>query len=264
MTPPSTHVDTTPIPIVSPTIPPSPDYTPASPDYTPASPDYSPVSDTESDLFKDPSSDHIPPLPATSPFLSSIDDSSDNDIPDTPPSLPMIHHSLRLPFLPRDHLQHLLHFNVESWFLHLWLLWVFSLDHSCEPCVPMDSFSYCCKFRVVYHVQDRRRSRLKMGSDLILRRSVICLDYVLGERDSSSSSSSETSSDSSADVLSDSASSRSSSDHSLLAPSSGMRPSHHLCSLIESIHRSSAIISARPSHDSSPASPGQYQLEWIG
>nr|GEW56762.1 retrovirus-related Pol polyprotein from transposon TNT 1-94 [Tanacetum cinerariifolium] len=40
--------------------------------------DYSPASDT--------SSDHIPPLPATSPFLSSTDDSLDNHMPDTPPS----------------------------------------------------------------------------------------------------------------------------------------------------------------------------------
>ncbi|GKA65136.1 hypothetical protein Tco_0764843, partial [Tanacetum coccineum] len=54
--------------------------------YTPASPDYSPASDTEFDLSEDLSSDHIPPLPATSPFLSSTDDSSDSDIPDTPPS----------------------------------------------------------------------------------------------------------------------------------------------------------------------------------
>ncbi|GJX29155.1 hypothetical protein Tco_0237234 [Tanacetum coccineum] len=76
---PSTHIDTTPIPIVSPTIPPSPDYTPASPDYSPAS-------DTEFDPSKDPSSDHIPPLLATSPFLSSIDDSLDSGIPDTPSS----------------------------------------------------------------------------------------------------------------------------------------------------------------------------------
>ncbi|GKE70651.1 hypothetical protein Tco_1528723, partial [Tanacetum coccineum] len=50
-------------------------------------------------------------------------------------------------------------------------------------------------------------------------------------RDSSSSSSSETSSDSSADDLSDSASSHSSSDHLLPTASSGMRPSHHFCSL---------------------------------
>ncbi|GJX90999.1 hypothetical protein Tco_0344325 [Tanacetum coccineum] len=79
MIPPTTHIDTTPIPIVSPTIPPSPNYTPASPDYSPAS-------DTDFDSFEDPSSDHIPPLLATLPFLSLTDDSSNNDIPDTPPS----------------------------------------------------------------------------------------------------------------------------------------------------------------------------------
>nr|GFD36433.1 hypothetical protein [Tanacetum cinerariifolium] len=77
MTSPTTHIDTT--PTVSPTIPPSPDYTPASPDYSHAS-------DTEFDPFEDPSLDHIPPLPATSSFLSSTDDSSSSDIPDTPPS----------------------------------------------------------------------------------------------------------------------------------------------------------------------------------
>nr|GEV99014.1 hypothetical protein [Tanacetum cinerariifolium] len=86
MTPPSTHIDTTLIPIVSPTIPTSPDYTPASPDYTHASPDYSPASDTKYDPSEDLSSDNIPPLPAILPFLSSTDDSLDNDIPDTPPS----------------------------------------------------------------------------------------------------------------------------------------------------------------------------------
>ncbi|GJU34430.1 hypothetical protein Tco_1182784 [Tanacetum coccineum] len=141
--PPTTHIDTIPIPTVSPTI---------LPDYTPSSPDYSPASDTEFDPSEDPSSDHILPLPATSPFLLSTDDSSDSDIPDTPPS-------------PTH--------------------------------------------------------------------------------------------DSSVDALSDSASSRSSSDHSLPTPSSGMRPSHHLCSLVSSIHRSSAAISDRPSHDSSFASPSR-------
>ncbi|GKG34278.1 hypothetical protein Tco_0436974 [Tanacetum coccineum] len=75
--PPTTHIDTTPIPTVSPTIPPSLDYTLASPDYSLAS-------DTEFDPSEDPSSDHIPPLPATSPFLSSIDDSSDSDTPPSP------------------------------------------------------------------------------------------------------------------------------------------------------------------------------------
>nr|GEW98168.1 hypothetical protein [Tanacetum cinerariifolium] len=66
-------------PIIAPTIPPSPDYTPASPDYSPAS-------ETESDPSEDPSSGHIPPLPAVLPFLSSDDDTTDIDIPDTPPS----------------------------------------------------------------------------------------------------------------------------------------------------------------------------------
>nr|GFA93222.1 putative reverse transcriptase domain-containing protein [Tanacetum cinerariifolium] len=66
-------------PIIAPTIPPSPDYTPASPDYSPAS-------EAEFDPSKDPSSGHIPPLPATSPFLSSDDDTTDNDTSDTPPS----------------------------------------------------------------------------------------------------------------------------------------------------------------------------------
>ncbi|GJY83505.1 hypothetical protein Tco_0496881, partial [Tanacetum coccineum] len=70
---------------------------------------------------------------------------------------------------------------------------------------------------------------------------------------SSLSLSSKTSSDSSADALSDSASSRSSSNHSLPASPSGRRSSHRLCSLVLSVHRSSAI-SKRPSHDSSSAS----------
>ncbi|GKG06862.1 hypothetical protein Tco_0329831, partial [Tanacetum coccineum] len=76
-------------------------------------------------------------------------------------------------------------------------------------------------------------------------------------RDSSSSSSSETSLDSSTDALSDSASSRSSSDHSLPTPSSGMRPSHHLCSLVPGIHRSSAAIFDKPSRGPSFASPSR-------
>nr|GEX59994.1 putative reverse transcriptase domain-containing protein [Tanacetum cinerariifolium] len=63
----------------APTIPPSPDYTPASPDYSPAS-------ETEFDPSEDPSSGHIPPLPVISPFLSSDDDTTNNDTPDTPPS----------------------------------------------------------------------------------------------------------------------------------------------------------------------------------
>nr|GFA85296.1 hypothetical protein [Tanacetum cinerariifolium] len=84
---PTTILDTTPViapptietPIIAPTIPPSPDY-------TPAFLDYSPVSETESDPSEDPSSGHIPPLPAVSPFLSSNDDTTDSDTPYTPPS----------------------------------------------------------------------------------------------------------------------------------------------------------------------------------
>nr|GEV74993.1 putative reverse transcriptase domain-containing protein [Tanacetum cinerariifolium] len=81
--PPTTQTDTTVIPtetpIIGPTIPPSPDYTLASPDYSPAS-------ETESDLSEDPSSCHVPPLLAVSPFLSSDNDTTDSDTPDTPPS----------------------------------------------------------------------------------------------------------------------------------------------------------------------------------
>nr|GEV91816.1 putative reverse transcriptase domain-containing protein [Tanacetum cinerariifolium] len=83
ITPPTTQNDTTVIPTETPIITPT---IPLSPDYTPASPDYSPASETESDPSEDPSSDHIPPLPATSPFLSSNDDTTDSDTPDIPPS----------------------------------------------------------------------------------------------------------------------------------------------------------------------------------
>ncbi|GJZ95594.1 hypothetical protein Tco_0667928, partial [Tanacetum coccineum] len=71
----------------------------------------------------------------------------------------------------------------------------------------------------------------------------------------SSSSSSKTSSDPSLDDLSDS-----SSDHSLPTSSLGMRPSHHLCSLVPSIHCSSTAIIDRTSHDSSFASPSRKRI----
>ncbi|GJT16295.1 hypothetical protein Tco_0875001 [Tanacetum coccineum] len=76
ITPPTTQTDTTVIPIETPIITPT---IPPSPDYTPASPYYSPASDSESDLSKDPSSDHIPPLPAILAFLSSTNDTIDNE-----------------------------------------------------------------------------------------------------------------------------------------------------------------------------------------
>nr|GEY02205.1 hypothetical protein [Tanacetum cinerariifolium] len=69
--PPTTQTDTTVIPtdkpIITPTIPPSPDYRPASLDYSPAS-------ETESDPSEDPSSGHIPPLPAHIDSLSLMVD----------------------------------------------------------------------------------------------------------------------------------------------------------------------------------------------
>ncbi|GJS07272.1 hypothetical protein Tco_0364068 [Tanacetum coccineum] len=74
-----TQVIPTETPIITPTIPPSPDYTPASLDYSPAS-------DSKSDPSEDSSSDHIPPLPDILPFLSSDDDPTDSDTPDTPSS----------------------------------------------------------------------------------------------------------------------------------------------------------------------------------
>ncbi|GKD75041.1 hypothetical protein Tco_1333323, partial [Tanacetum coccineum] len=150
--PPTTHIDTTPIPTISPNIP-------SSPDYTPASPNYSPAPDTESLVASGALRRRVMVLAPGQP-IPYVDYSSSD---------------------------------------------YFSLDDSL--------------------------------------------------RDSSWSSSLETSSDSSAYVLSDSTSSRSSSDNSLPTPSSDMRPSHHLCSLVPSFPRSSAAISDRPSHDSSSVSP---------
>ncbi|GJV91383.1 hypothetical protein Tco_1539196 [Tanacetum coccineum] len=240
--PPTTHIDTTPIPTVSPTIP-------SSPDYTPASPDYSPASDMEFDTSEGPSLDHIPPLPATLPFLSSTDDSSDSDIPDTPPSpthgTPFTETTLSTQRSP-----------VASG----------ALRRRVMVLAPGQPIPHGRPYRYhlngpVHMMTARKRVGPLPTHRLAVRHSV---DYSSSDhfssddssRDSSSSSSSESSSDSSADALSDSASSRSSSDHSLPTPSSGMRPSHHLCSLVPSIHRSSAI-SERPSHDSSSASPSR-------
>nr|GEW01174.1 hypothetical protein [Tanacetum cinerariifolium] len=79
----TTQTDTTLIPIETPIISPP---IPPSPDYTLVSPDYSPASDTESDPSEDPSTGHTLPLPAVLPFLSSADDNTYSDTPDTPPS----------------------------------------------------------------------------------------------------------------------------------------------------------------------------------
>nr|GEV65927.1 putative reverse transcriptase domain-containing protein [Tanacetum cinerariifolium] len=75
----NTTVIPTKTPIIASTIPPSPDYTLVSLDYSPAS-------ETKSDPSEDLSLGHIPPLPGVSPFLSSDDDTTGSDTPDTPPS----------------------------------------------------------------------------------------------------------------------------------------------------------------------------------
>ncbi|GKA32444.1 hypothetical protein Tco_0718811 [Tanacetum coccineum] len=181
------------------------------------------ASDMEFDPSEDPSSDHIPPLPATSPFLSSTDDSSDSDIPDTPPSPTHVMVLALGQSIPhgrpyRYHLNGSVHIMTVR-----------------KRVGPLPTHRLAVRHSVDYSSSDH------FSSDD-------------SSRDSSSSSSSESSSDSHVDDLSNSASSHSSFDHSLPTPSSDMRPSHHLCSLVPSIHRSSAAISERPSHDSSSAS----------
>ncbi|GKD99495.1 putative reverse transcriptase domain-containing protein, partial [Tanacetum coccineum] len=181
---------------------------------------------------EDPSSDHIPPLPAT----------SDTDIPDTPPSLthgtPFTKTTLSTQRSP-----------TTSGALRRRVI-VFAPG---QPIPHGRPYRYHLN-GLVHMMTVRKRVRPMPTHHLAVRHSV---DYSSSDhfslddssRDSSSSSSSE-SSDSSVDALFDYASSRSSSDHSLPTPSSGTRSSHHLCSLVPSVHCSSAI-SERPSHDSS-------------
>ncbi|GKD21773.1 hypothetical protein Tco_1223476, partial [Tanacetum coccineum] len=231
--PPSTHIDTA--------------LTPTSPDYTPASPDYSPVFDMEFDPSEDPLSDHIPPLLAISPFLSSIDDSSDSDTPDTPPSpthgTPFTEMTLSAQSTP-----------ITSGALCRRVMIL-------SPGQPIPYVRlYRCHLNGPVHMMTVRKRVGPLPTHRLAVRHLI--DYSSSDhfasddslRDSSPSSSlsssSETSSDPSSDDLSNS-----SSDHSLLTPSSGMRPSHHLCSLVPSILCSSVAIFNRPSHDSSSTSP---------
>ncbi|GJY04336.1 hypothetical protein Tco_0370276 [Tanacetum coccineum] len=239
MTSPTTHIDTTPIPIISPTIPPLPDYTPASPNYSPAS-------DTEFDPFEDPSSYHVPPLPATLPFLSSTDDSSDSDIHDTPPSLthdtPFTETTLSTQRSP-----------ATSGALRRRVM----ILSSGQPIPYGRPYRYHLN-GPVHMMTARKRVGPLPTHRLAVRHSVdYSSSYHFSSDDSSSSSSSETSSNSPVDALSNFASSHSSSDHSLPVSSSGTRYSHRLCSLVPSVHRSPATISKRPSHDSSSVSPSR-------
>ncbi|GKC76124.1 hypothetical protein Tco_1126898 [Tanacetum coccineum] len=171
VTPPITHIDTT--------------LTPASPDYTPSSPDYSPTSDLEFDPSEDPSSDHIPPLLATSPFLSSIDDSSDSDILDTPPSPTHV-----MILAPRQPIPH-------------------GRPYRYHPNEPVHMMTASKRVRLLHtHRLDVRHLVSYSFSDHFTSDD--------SSRDSSSSSSSKTSSYSSSDDLSNS-----SSDHSSSALPSG-------------------------------------------
>ncbi|GKE18769.1 hypothetical protein Tco_1426346 [Tanacetum coccineum] len=192
---------------------------PPSPDYTPASPDYSPAFNSEFDPSEDPSSDHIPPLPTTSPFLSSTDDSSDNDIPDIPPSP-----THGIPFTKTTLCTQST--PVSSGALRRRVMVLATGQH-----IPHGR-PYCYHLNRPVHMMTVRKRVGRLPTH-------------------------HTSLDSFVDSLSDSASSGSSSDHPLPTPSSGMRPSHYLCSLVPSIHRSSIAISERPSHDSSFVSPSR-------
>ncbi|GJU11591.1 putative reverse transcriptase domain-containing protein [Tanacetum coccineum] len=190
--PPTTHIDTTPIPTVSPTIPSSPDYTPTS--------------------------------PATLPFLSSTDNSLNSDILDTPPSpthgTPFIETTLstqRSPtsssalrrrvmvLAPRQPIPHGRPYRYH-------LNGLVHMVTARKRVGPMLTHRLAVRHSVDYSSLDH-----------------FSLDD--SSSSSSSSSSSGTSLDSSADALSDSASSRSSSDHSLPASPSGTRSSHYLCLL---------------------------------
>ncbi|GJW30097.1 ribonuclease H-like domain-containing protein, partial [Tanacetum coccineum] len=177
----------------------------------------------EFDPSEDPSSDHIPPLPAISPFLSSADDTTDNDTPDTPPSpthgtpftettlstqrSPTVSGALRRRVMILAPGQPIPHGRSYRYHLNGSLIILLRIIF----------------LRMVHHRIHHRVHRQRLLRILLW------------------------------DALSDSASSRSSSDHSFPASPSGMRSSHRLCSLVMSVHHSSTIFE-RPSHDSSSAS----------
>ncbi|GKD53717.1 putative reverse transcriptase domain-containing protein [Tanacetum coccineum] len=123
----------------------------------------------EFDPSEDPSSDHIPPLLTILPFLSSADDTTDSDTPDTPPSPT---HGQPIPY-GRPYRYHL---NVPG------------THDDCEE----EGWTVTTHRLAVRHSVDYSSSDHFSSDD--------------SSSDSSSSSSSETSSDSPADALSDSAS----------------------------------------------------------
>nr|GEV39960.1 hypothetical protein [Tanacetum cinerariifolium] len=203
VTPPTTHIDTTLIPAEILTFDPS----------------------------EDPSSDHIPPLPATSPFLSLTDDSSDNDTLDTPPSpthgtpfTKIIFSTQRSPTTPGVLRRRVMILAPRQ-----------PIPHGRPYCYHLN--------RPVYMMTARKRVGLLPTHRLAVRHSV---DYSSSDPFTSDHLS-ETSSDSSSDDLSDCSSGHSSLDHSSPVLPSGTRSSHQLCSLVPSIPHSSAAITERPS-----------------
>nr|GFA30850.1 hypothetical protein [Tanacetum cinerariifolium] len=174
------------------------------PYYTPVSPDYSPASDIESDPSKDLSLEHIPPLPATLPFLSSTDDTIDSDTPDTPPSpthgtpfTEITSSTQRSPVIPRRRVMILAPGQ--------------PIPHGRPYCYHLN--------RPVHMMTARKRVGPLPVQQLAVRHSV---DYSLtyyfslddSARDSSSDSSPEASSDFHSDASSDPSSRHSLSDHS--------------------------------------------------
>ncbi|GKC59344.1 hypothetical protein Tco_1086942, partial [Tanacetum coccineum] len=216
VTSPTTHVDTT----LTPTEIPTPDPS------------------------EDPSSDRIPPLPATSPFLSSTDDSSDSDTLDTRPS--STHEVSPIEVAPPTGQILPAPFGV-----HRRRVTIVSPG---QP-IPYGRSYHCHPNGPVHMMTTRNRVGPLPTHRLAVIHSVdySSSDYFTSDdssRDSPSDSSSETSSDSSLNALSDSSSGHSSSDHSSLALPSGMISSHQLCSSVSSIPHSSAAITERPSHSS--------------
>ncbi|GKC68742.1 hypothetical protein Tco_1101340, partial [Tanacetum coccineum] len=185
-------------------------------DYTLESPDYSPASDSKFDPSEDPSSDHIPPLPAISPFLSSVDDTTYNDPPDTPPSptygtpfTKITYSTQRSPVLPRHRVMILA---------------------SGQPIPHGRPYHYHLNGPIHMMTARKRVGPLPI-QQLAMRHSVdhSSSDYFSlddSAQDSSSDSSSEASSDFHSDASSDSSSRHSLSDHSSPdLPSTFVRPS---------------------------------------
>ncbi|GJZ38336.1 putative reverse transcriptase domain-containing protein [Tanacetum coccineum] len=187
----------------------------------PCTPEYTPTSDMGVLIHsKDPLHEsYTTTTIGTYHFLSSTDNSSDSDIPDIPPSPT---HGTQFtettPLYSEAPYTTSAYFDVESW--------IFT------------GTTYPSWSTLNYSSSDHFSSNDSSSS-------------------SSSSLSSETSSDSFADALSDSASICSSSDHSLLESPSGTKSSHHLCLLVPSVHRSSAISERPSSLNPSPCVPSR-------